>query len=314
MITPSILSGCLLGWALGGNDSANCFATAVSTKVVKYSRAIIIIAIFTVLGAVLEGEKGVYKLSDFAYTSGVTSSVIAFLVMLGAALTVIVMTLLKFPVSTSQAVIGAILGVGLLTDKADFKYAFTFFSAWVFTPLGGMLIGYILYKFTEEFIEKKFSTIYLFDVFIRIGYIVAGAFSAYSLGANNVANVTSIYSGKLNLITPNEAVWIGGISIALGSLTFSKQVMMTVGNKLTILSPTAGFIAIISSAIVVYIYAQIGIPVSSSQAIVGSIIGIGLVKGARYVNFKMLKNILLAWIATPTVAALITFVAVSILK
>lgn len=312
MINPSIISGCLLGWALGGNDSANCFATAVSTKVIKYSKAILLIAFFTILGAVLEGEKGVYKLSDFSYLSGVTNSFTAFFVMLGAALTVIVMTLLKYPVSTSQAVIGAIIGAGLLEGKADFSYAFTFFSAWVFTPIGGMVISFIIYKFTEKYIEKKFSSIYLYDMLIKIGYILAGSFSAYSLGANNVANVTSIYTGKVNLISPKEAVWIGGLTIALGALTFSKRVMLTVGNRLTVLSQTAGFIAIISSSIIVYIYAKIGIPVSSSQAIVGSIIGIGLVKGIRFVNFKILNNILLAWVLTPTLAAIVTFIFLKI--
>lgn len=314
MLSPSILSGCLLGWSLGGNDSANCFATAVSTRVIKYSHAISIIAIFSLLGAVLEGSKGVNKLNDFSYTSGVTTPTIAFIVMLCAALTVIFMTILKFPVSTSQSVIGSILGCGLVFDKADFSLATDFFSAWVLTPIGGMVFGFIIYILVERLIEKNFSSIYIYDHIIKAGFLIAGSFSAYSLGANNVANVTSIYTGNLNLLTTSQAVWIGGITIALGALTFSKSVMKTVGSGLAILSPTAGFIAIISASLVVYIYAKVGIPVSTSQAIVGSVIGIGFVKGARTVNLKILKNILLAWIATPTVAGIITYIFLTIIK
>lgn len=306
MTIPYLISGCLLGWALGGNDSANCFATAVSTKSIKYSSAVKIIAVFVILGAYLEGHKGINKVSDFAFNSGIVTPLAAFLVMLAASLTVILMTIMKFPVSTSQSLIGSILGSAILIQKADFNQAFKFFGAWFLTPIGGIIIGFIIYKFLERYIEKRFSSITLYDKFIRIGFLLAGAFSSYSLGANNVANVTSIYAGKLNIISTKQAVLIGGITIAIGAVTFSKAVMKTVGSNLAILSPTAGLVAVIASSIVVYIYAQIGIPVSTSQAIVGAIIGIGLVKGTRTVNFKTFRNILLAWIGTPITAGLMS--------
>ncbi|TCO75179.1 inorganic phosphate transporter [Marinisporobacter balticus] len=307
MISPAVISGAILGWALGGNDAANCFATAVSTKAIKYSKAVMIIGIFVLLGAILEGDKGVKELSKYAFDSGVDTPIDAFLVMLGAGITVILMTILKFPVSTSQAIIGAIIGCAILVDKIDYSQGVKFFGAWVITPIGAMISGHILYRFAKIFIEKPFGRGKLYNYFIKIGFIIAGAFSAYSLGANNVANVTAVYAGKLNLLTTNEAVVIGGISMAIGALTFSKPVMKTVGNSLTPLSPTAGFIAVLTASIIVYIYAQIGIPVSTSQAMVGSVIGIGLVQGVKTVNFKMTRNILLAWIGTPIVAGLVSF-------
>lgn len=307
MISPSVFSGAFLGWSLGANDAANVFGTAVSTKVVKYRSAVIITAIFVILGALVNGHAGVYKLSDFAWGGGITTPLAAFFVMFSAAMTVTVMTYLKYPVSTSQAVIGAIMGGGLLVGKTDFSASVKFLSAWVVTPVGAMIISFILYKIIEKFLEKRINDLQFYDQVIKAAYIIAGMFSAFSLGANNVANVTSIYAGKLQLLTTQQAVIIGGLSIALGAVTYSKRVMMTVGKGLVDLSPISGFVSVLAAAITVYIYALIGIPVSTSQAIVGAVIGIGLVKGVNAINKRTVKNIMFAWFGTPTIAGLVSF-------
>lgn len=235
--------------------------------------------------------------------------------MLAAALTVTIMTYLRLPVSTSQAVIGSIMGGGLLLGKTDFSYSVKFLSAWVVTPLGALIISFIIYKLIESLVEPRINNLVVYDIIIKIGFFyAAGIFAAYSLGANNVANVTSIYAGQLNLITTQQAVLIGGISIAIGVLTFSKRVMFTVGKGLVPLSPMSGFVSVLAAAITVYIYARIGIPVSTSQAIVGAVIGIGLVKGAKSVNSKTLLNILFAWFGTPTVAGIVSFLFSIIIK
>lgn len=314
MLHFSVFSGAFLGWSLGANDAANVFGTAVSTKIVKYRVAIILTSIFVILGALVDGHRGVNKLSDYAFNGGIDTPMAAFFVMLAAAMTVTVMTFLKLPVSTSQAVIGAIMGGGLLAGKTDLSYSVKFLSAWIVTPLGALVISFIIYKFIETFVEKRISNLMVYDVVIKIGFYVAGIFAAYSLGANNVANVTSIYAGPLDLISTQQAVLIGGISIALGVLTFSKRVMFTVGKGLVPLSPMSGFVSVLAAAITVYTYALIGIPVSTSQAIVGAVIGIGLVKGARSVNRKTLLNILFAWFGTPTVAGIVSFLFSLILK
>ncbi|MCG8502309.1 MAG: inorganic phosphate transporter family protein [Firmicutes bacterium] len=306
MISYSVLSGAFLGWSLGANDASNVFGTAVSTRIVKYSTAIILTSVFVILGAYIDGHRGVHKLSDYAYNGGIDTPMAAFLVMLAAALTVTVMTILKLPVSTSQAVIGAIMGGGILAGKTDFAYTTQFLSAWIITPIGAMLISFILYTLIAKFVEGQIKNLMVYDLMIKVGYYLAGIFAAYSLGANNVANVTSIYTGQLNLITTKQAVIVGGVSIALGVLTFSKQVMFTVGKGLVPLSPMSGFVSVLSAAITVYIYALIGIPVSTSQAIVGAVVGIGLVKGVKNVNVKTLSNILFAWFGTPTVAGIVS--------
>lgn len=303
---PSVLAGAVLGWALGSNGASNCFAAAVSTRIVKYRTAVILTAIFVIIGAYAEGAKGIFKIGDYAYCSGIDTSTKAFSVMLAAALTVTLMTVLHLPVSTSQAVIGAIIGGALLGGKPDFTEGIKFFIAWFATPFGAIAISFVLYKIFEKYVEKSISNYEIYDRVIIIGYYISGIFAAYSLGGNNVANVTGIYVGKLDILSVKAAVIIGGITIATGVLTYSKGVMKTVGESLVTLSPVSGLISVFTSAIVVFIYAKIGIPVSASQAIVGAVIGIGLVKGVNTISFKTIRNIVFAWFGTPTIAGIIS--------
>lgn len=99
-----------MGWSLGANDSANIFGTAVFSRMVKFRTALIWLCIFIVLGSILQGAAGMHTLSGLVEQNLNT----AFITALAAALTVTVMTYLNLPVSTSQAMVGAIIGIGIV--------------------------------------------------------------------------------------------------------------------------------------------------------------------------------------------------------
>lgn len=301
-----LLAGTFLGWGLGANDSANIYGTAVYTKIITYRLAVLLTSVFVVLGAVIDGGRGIKKVSEFALVNGITNAEISFFVMFSAGVTVMVMTILKLPVSTSQAVVGAVLGHGILVGSSNLSVTLQFFGAWIFTPIGGMLFALVLYKVTIRYFEKKLTSYKFFDIFIKVGYITSGMFAAYSLGANNVANVFGVFFADPNYLNIHWATILGGLSIALGVITFSKPVMMTVGEGIVPLTHISGFLVVIASALTVYIYARIGIPVSSSQAVVGALIGIGIVKDFKLLNWSLLIRIFSGWILTPTVSGIIS--------
>jgi PiT family inorganic phosphate transporter len=110
------------------------------------------------------------------------------------------------------------------------------------------------------------------------------------------------------LLTPFEGILFGSLSIASGTLTYSRKVMMTVGRGITPLDEYAALIAVLSGAITVEIFTQIGVPVSSSQAIVGGVIGVGIVKGASTINKRTVIEIGIGWISTPISAGIISYV------
>jgi PiT family inorganic phosphate transporter len=297
-----LLSAVFMGWALGSNDSANVFGTAVFSRMIRYSTAVILTAVFIIAGAVLEGADGLKTLGSI--TESTAESALA--ASLAASITVAVMSILKLPVSTSQAVVGAILGTSILIGKVDLSQFFKVVICWLTTPVGAVVISAFLYPFLGRLIETMNVNIFTRDSLVRAGLIAAGCYGSYALGANNVANVTGVFAGA-GLLSAFEAALYGGLFIALGALTYSKNVMITVGRNLVRLDSFSAFVSVLSMSIVLHIYAKFGVPVSSSQAIIGAILGVGLLKGMQTINLKTLKAIVFGWLATPLIAAAFAF-------
>jgi len=143
------------------------------------------------------------------------------------------------------------------------------------------------------------------DKILWSGLIVVGVYGSYALGANNVTNSTGIYSGLIEGVTDRHLAAIGGIAIAVGVLTFSRRVMLAVGSGVMPMDAFSALVAVLSMSITVHIFAVIGAPVSTSQGIIGAIIGIGFMRGARAINYSALKSIGLGWILTPVMALIL---------
>jgi PiT family inorganic phosphate transporter len=303
-----ILSGIVLGWSLGANDSANIFGTGVTTGTVKYRTAIMLTASFVLLGSLIEGPKCIKTLGEISRLQPLD----AFSCALATAITMGFLTFLALPASTSQAIVGAIVGVGILSGSADFSKLYKIVLCWIFTPVGGIILAFILHRLLGSLLDKTISSIKHRNLIYTIGILVAGSYAAYSLGGNNVANVTGVYVGA-GILSVGMASLIGGLSIASGVLTYSKKVMMTVGKGIAPLDPFSGLIAVVAEALTLHIFTQIGVPVSSSQAIVGAVVGVGLVGDVRTVSHKMLARIAVGWLLTPISAGTLTYLLLLLL-
>ncbi len=308
-----IFPGAFLGWGLGANNTSNTFGTAVETGMVKFRDAVIITSVFVILGAFLEGEK------TFTTVGNIFRDLrpeYVFSISLGTALSVAFFTRIKIPISTSQAIVGAILGVGFISgEKLNLAILVKIVICWIATPIGSFIIGYLMYVLLKWIFSKIRYGITFYNVFIKVGLLVVGAFGAYSLGANNVGTVSGIYSEHMNMgLSPKMWALIGGIAISTGVITYSKNVMETVGKKITELAPLMALVAVLAHAITAYIFTHIKVPVSTSQAIVGAVAGVGAVNGLRYVNFKVVTGISMGWLMTPVLSAVFSCLLFLILK
>jgi len=293
----SLLGGVFLGWSLGANDASNVFGSAVASKMLKFWTAAILASVFVLIGALLQGQAGIETLkglTQFTLEQAIVSSV-------AAATTVTIMTLLGLPVSTSQAVVGAILGIGILNQQLNLSGLGKVVACWLGTPVGAVMIAIVIYRVLAVFYNRLQITLFQSDILIRVSMIAAGSYGAYALGANNVANVTAVFVGAGHLSAFSAAL-VGGLSIGLGILTLSKPVMETVGKKLVRLDPFSALVVLLAQSITVHIYTFIGVPVSTSQAVIGAVLGVGIVKGINTVRARRLVNIIIAWILTPAIA------------
>jgi len=327
-----ITSGLFLGWTLGSNDASNVFGSAVGSKMIRFKQAAIIAAIFVILGAVLQGAGGSHTLGELGSVDALGG---AFTVALAAGFSVFWMTKSKLPVSTSQAIVGAIIGWNLFTgNPTDYHSLTKIVTTWISGPILGGIFAVLLFLLFRFILKRSKIHLIRLDGYIKYGLLIVGAFGSYSLGANNIANVVGVFVpsapnisidfGLFSLNGTQLLFLVGGISIAAGILTYSKKVMMTVGDSLMRLNAETALIVVLAHSMVLFVFSSqnlsdffVGlglppiplVPVSSSQAIVGSIIGIGLLKGGRNIQLNVIGKIALGWLVTPVIAGLFAFLA-----
>jgi phosphate/sulfate permease len=337
MILFFLTSGLFLGWSLGANDASHIFGSAVGSKMVTFRKAAIIASAFFIVGAVVQGSGTSHTLDKLGAVNAIGGS---FTLALAAAITIYMMTKFALPISTTQAIVGAIIGWNFFTgNHTDSKTLGKIVSAWIAGPVIGAAFAVLLYIIVKWF--KKSARIHLikFESYIRTGLILVGAFGAYSLGANNIANVMGVFVPAFHLndlhlwiftlSSSQQLFLIGGLACAAGILTYSWKVMNTIGNNILELSSEAALVVVLAQALVLFIFSstllsnlfiRIGlppipmVPVSSSQVIVGCILGIGLYKGARNINFRVLGEIGLGWIISPVASGLLTFILLFFMK
>lgn len=147
--------------------------------------------------------------------------------------------------------------------------------------------------------------------------IVSACFVAFAHGSNDVGNaiaplaaIVYIYdTGSVPLDDFPIPLWVlilGGLGIVVGLSIFGKNVISTVGEGIIELQPSRGFCAELATAMTVLIASRIGLPVSTSHALVGAVIGVGLVSGLKSVRFETVKPIILAWVITIPFAILLS--------
>jgi len=337
LILLYLSSGLFLGWSLGANDAADIFGTAVGSKMVRFRTAAIISSLCIILGAWISGRGASHTLEQLGEINQLGG---AFIVALTAGATVYWMTMLKLPVSSSQSIVGAIIGwnifTGSLTDTDTFK---TIAATWVICPVLAAVFSMGLYVAVRRIIMKSKMHLIKLDFYNRIGLILVGAFGAYSLGANNISNVMGVFVPvfpfkpldlwAVRLSSAEQLFLLGGIAISIGIFTYSHKVISTVGEGIVDLKPLSAFTVVLASSLVLFLFSSQEIqqflagnnlptiplvPVSSSQAIVGAVIGIGIIHGGRGINYKLLGKIGLGWMVTPLIACTMSFIALFIFQ
>lgn len=323
-------SGLFLGWSLGANDASNIFGTAIGTRMVRFKTAAVIASIFVILGAVISGSGPSQTLGKLGE---VTAIVGAFSIALSAGLTVLWMTRTNLPVSTSQAIIGGIISWSIFARmETEWSILAKIVLSWFLSIILAAIFALVLYHIIGKLIVIIRIHLFRIDLYTRLGLLAVGAFGAYALGANNIANVVGVFIPAIQLsnltlfglsVSPEQQLFfIGGLAIALGIMTYSKRVIETVGKSIIKMTPQAAFVAVLAASLVLFLFTSRSVesflvsknlpsiplvPISSSQVIVGSLVGIGLAHGGKGLQAGPLLKILAGWISTPIIAGLITY-------
>jgi phosphate/sulfate permease len=301
------VAGLYVGGNIGANDAANCIGPAVGARLIRYRTAITMLAVFVILGALLQGGavtrtvgKGIVTvpISPLGVLSG----------LLCGGLFVSLATFFKVPVSTSQAIVGAVAGVGIAADlHIDASKLVTIVECWVLCPLLSMALAFGIYRATR-FTMRRIKWARRASRVLNWLVLTTSAYSAYSLGANNLGNaIGPIFSLGDCPIDMRILVVAGALSMAVGALVFGRGVAETVGKSIIPLDLHSAFAVQVSAAFGLHLFSMLGIPVSTSQAIVGALLGIGLVHGIKTVSRRKIYEVLIGWVAAPLFSGLVSF-------
>lgn len=186
----------------------------------------------------------------------------------------------------------------------------------LFVSIAVMIIGYYVIGRTidsqagkENGIDRVFSVLMVFTACAM----------AFAHGSNDVANavgpVAAIYgvvsSGGLVTSASSVPMWIlliGAVGIVVGLVSFGHRVIATIGSGITQLTPSRGFAATLATAITVVVASATGLPVSSTQILVGAILGVGLAVGGESLNYRKVGSIFVSWLVTLPAGATLSII------
>lgn len=292
----------------GFHDAANAIATVVSTRVMRPTTAVIYGGILNFIGALMGTE--------VAATIGkglVDAASITMMTVLCTLIAAIVWNLITWykglPTSSSHALIGSLLGATwfgahdrenhIHWDAVMQKIVIPMISS----PFLGVFIGFVgmtiltwlIYKMRPGKINRIFGKL----------QIVSAGFMALSHGRNDAQKSMGIIALALMLAFPGEAfdvpLWVKltcAIAMGLGTMAGGWRIIRTLGNKMIKLQPVHGFAAETTASLIITVASHLGIPVSTTQVISASILGVGATRRLSAVRWGIVGNILWAWVLT----------------
>lgn len=311
-------------FANGWHDTANAVATAISTRVLQPSTAIIMSAILNFLGAMMSTKvaKTVGSgIVDPAIVQDLSGSMVILAAVLSAIFWEIYTVFKGLPVSGSHALIGGLIGaaVALYGVKVVVLSGISkIFLAMLISPILGGLIGYVVLMIAY-FVASRLKPKQVQSGFSLLQIFTASAMSLMH-GQNDAQKVMGVitlllftggYFGAVQFSEAHVPVWVMvacATSMALGTLVGGRAVIKTLGRGLSHLRPIEGASAEFSASLVLEGAAAMGVPISTTHTITGSIVGVGSAKRMKAVKWSVGMRIMYTWIFTLPVTAVLSAV------
>ena len=309
LLVVIIIAALGFGFSNGLNDAANAIATVIGSRVLSPRNAVIMAVFFNLAGTLSGALLGAYVAKTIGKGIIMPEALTLYTVVAGvvaAIIWVLAATYYGMPMSVSHSLVAGLLGAGIAAAGTGAIVWGTFSKvllAVLFAPLLGFLGGFgfmviIMWVFRRSAPDRVNS------IFSKV-QIVAAAFVAYAHGKNDgqmpigiIALGLMIYYSKDQFDIPLWVILASAASVALGLAFGGWRVIRTVGTRITTLRPVHGSAAELAAAAVIEAASNFGIPVSTTQCISGSVIGVGATKRLSAVRWGVARNIVATWVIT----------------
>jgi inorganic phosphate transporter, PiT family len=306
----------------GFHDAANSIATIVSTRVLSPKMAIFWAAFFNFVAMFLFAPKVADTVAKIVIIDPADPAFIYVILsgLLGAIVWDLLTWWLGLPTSSSHALIGGLVGAGLSHKGMDVIRWHKLVETAAFIPIApliGVVLGFVFMVAVLWIFRKK--TPNKTDNFFRRGQFVSAALYSIGHGTNDAQKTMGViiallvagglYKGDVTLSLYHwNTLWIilsCQLAMAMGTAMGGWKIIKTMGMKLTKLKSIHGFCAQTGGALVIFLATNLGIPISTTHTISGSIIGVGSVSNMMGIKWQIAINIMIAWVLTIPMSALV---------
>ncbi len=310
LLALTIAVALLFDFTNGFHDTANAVGTAIGTRALPPSFAVGLTAILNLVGAVVTTQllhaEVANTVGSLVAPAGGVAMAMLIAVLFGAITWNLFTWRAGLPSSSSHALIGALIGMGLAVyglDTVQWGEVYPVFIALVTSPVVGLLIAYVLTVVLLN-LFRRVRPSHANGVFRRLQLFSSG-FVAFSHGANDAQKTMAIItlalfsSGHLpEFIVPTWVALAAAIAIGLGTWAGGWRIIRTMGIRIVRMEPVDGFAAQTAAAAVIQLATTWGLPVSTTQVVSGAVMGAGATRRFSAVRWGVARRIVWAWIFT----------------
>ena len=329
MPSTLIITGIIVVLALsfdfinGFHDTATAVATTISTRALRPKTAILLCAFFNFIGAFM-GTAVAKTVGDDIINHKYLPQWCLVGVLASCIIWNIITWYFAIPSSSSHTLIGSLIGAGIAfngsIDKIQWGNVFNHVVVWlILGPAIGFILGYII-MLILNWTFRKCKIGIVNKLFLKME-ILGTAFMSLNHGANDAQKSMGIITMALlsggvisTFDVPTWVIAACALSMALGTSIGGKKIIKTMGNKMTKLNPVGGFASQIGAAVSILGATIFDAPVSTTQVMTTTIMGVGASKNIKSVKWGVARGIIWAWVLTIPVSAVISGILITVVK
>ncbi|MDP2984320.1 MAG: inorganic phosphate transporter [Candidatus Latescibacter sp.] len=304
---------------MGASGIAPSFAAAFGAKLITRKSAVVLFAVFVILGAIILGRNVAVTLGGKLLAKEFISLPVALIIVSAASLSLFMANILKIPQSTSQVTVGAITGAGLYFKALALKILFfNIVLAWVMLPILSFLITFFVFKIIYPPCHGNFylyQKIFSNEKKLQLCTLVVSCYVALAIGANNVGNVAGPLYGA-GVLGVNSGLILFAPLFGVGAWFMGKGTIETTGRDIVPIGLVSSSVVSFVTATLLIFASILGIPQSLVQLNVFAIFAISCMKNGHKSTMEshVTTKTLAVWVITPLISTALAYFSLTLLK
>jgi PiT family inorganic phosphate transporter len=334
LLLAVLFIGFVVAFAIGGNDEA--MSPAVGARIFSLNTAVILGGLLSVIGALTLGGGVSEKVGSDLVSQQAMTPAMVFAVLISMAIWLLIASITKgLPISTTQCIVGSVIGVALAApflgiagwgvEVVSWLVVLEIFVGWIISPIIGFFIAAGVFWLVRRFQSRVrgLAGREQQEQIASYGLALFLFITSLSRGGNDVANAVAPLVSLPDFIEPISVgpflmpgvvipLFVGGLGMAVGLIVVGRKVIKVLATEVVTLTPTSALAASISVALVMLVGTYLGFPLSGTHVLVAALIAVGWVAQTP-VQTNQVKDILISWVITVPISAIFGVVIFAII-